>query len=232
MARARRARHRHFEPVRSARSGPRAAGPVGRHHDLSGYPQRPDLRRRQSHGSACAEVHRPTCGRGAEECGLLVESHESASVRDAAVRHEVIRAAALLFICLAESAANAPLYTQDDLLFLTHMIVHHEQALEMTALVPSRTQRDELIRFARYLDGAQRVEIDHMKGLLRAAADRGIPVPQHEMHGDPPMTGMLSRAQMAALAAAHGAEFERLWLEGMIYHHEGALTMGREQQQR
>jgi uncharacterized protein (DUF305 family) len=112
------------------------------------------------------------------------------------------------------------------------MIVHHEQALEMTALVPSRTQRAELIRFARYLDGAQRVEIDHMKGLLRAASDRGIPIPQHEMHGDPPMTGMLSRAQMAALAAAQGAEFERLWLEGMIYHHEGALTMGREQQQR
>jgi uncharacterized protein (DUF305 family) len=155
----------------------------------------------------------------------------------------VIRAAALLLLCIATtglraaapgsgSTANAPLYTQDDLLFLTHMIVHHEQALEMTALVPSRTQRAELIRFARYLDGAQRVEIDHMKGLLRAASDRGIPIPQHEMHGDPPMTGMLSRAQMAALAAAQGAEFERLWLEGMIYHHEGALTMGREQQQR
>jgi uncharacterized protein (DUF305 family) len=145
----------------------------------------------------------------------------------------VIRAAALLFICLAQGPANAPpLYTQDDLLFLTHMIVHHEQALELTALVPSRTRRDELIRFARYLDGAQRAEIDHMKGLLRAAADRGVPTPQHEMHGDPPMTGMLSKAQMAAIAAAHGAEFERLWLQGMIYHHEGALMMGREQQQR
>ncbi len=52
------------------------------------------------------------------------------------------------------------------------------------------------------------------------------------MHGDPPMTGMLSKAQMAALAAAKGAEFEKLWLQGMIYHHEGALGMGREQQQR
>ena len=43
---------------------------------------------------------------------------------------------------------------------------------------------------------------------------------------------MLSKAQMAALAAASGAEFERLWLQGMIYHHEGALDMGRAQQQR
>ena len=46
------------------------------------------------------------------------------------------------------------------------------------------------------------------------------------------MTGMLSKAQMAALAAASGAQFERLWLQGMIYHHQGALDMAREQQER
>ena len=128
-------------------------------------------------------------------------------------------------------AANAPLYTPDDLMFLTHMIMHHEQALEMAALVPSRSHRDEFVRFARYIDGAQRAEIDHMKSLLGAAADRGLEIPHHEMHGDPPMTGMLSHAQMAALAAVTGAEFERLWLQGMIYHHQGALDMAREQQE-
>jgi uncharacterized protein (DUF305 family) len=126
----------------------------------------------------------------------------------------------------------APLYTQDDLLFLTHMIMHHEQALEMAALVPSRSHREEFVRFARYVDAAQRVEIDQMKSLLSMATDRGIPLPQHQMLADPPMTGMLSKAQMAALAAASGAQFDELWLQGMIYHHEGALTMAREQQQR
>jgi uncharacterized protein (DUF305 family) len=125
-----------------------------------------------------------------------------------------------------------PLYTQEDLLFLSHMIEHHEQALELAALVPSRTDREEFIRFARYVDGAQRVEIDQMKSLLRLAAERGMEIPHHDMHGDPPMAGMLSKAQMAALAAATGAEFERLWLQGMIYHHDGALGMGRAQQQR
>jgi uncharacterized protein (DUF305 family) len=110
------------------------------------------------------------------------------------------------------------------------MIMHHEQALEMAALVPSRSHRDEFVRFARYVDGAQRAEIDQMKSLLQMASDRGIPIPHHEMLGDPPMAGMLSKAQMAALAAATGAEFERLWLQGMIYHHEGALDMAREQQ--
>lgn len=143
--------------------------------------------------------------------------------------------AALLLIALATKSAPAaePLYTQEDLLFLSHMIEHHEQALELAALVPSRSQREELIKFARYVDGAQRVEIDHMKGLLDLAAERGQQAPHH--HGprsDPPMAGMLSKAQMAAIAAAKGAEFERLWLEGMIHHHEGALAMGREQQQR
>ena len=145
------------------------------------------------------------------------------------------RLAALFMITLAAAgiaAADEPLYTQDDLMFLTHMIIHHEQALELTALVPERSKRAEFVKFARYLDGAQRAEIDHMQGLLRAASDRGIQIPNHEMHGDPPMAGMLSKAQMAAIRDAHGAEFERLWLKGMIQHHEGALAMGKQQQER
>src|SRR5262245_62160127 len=82
--------------------------------------------------------------------------------------------------------ANA-LFTTEDLLFLTHMVMHHQQALEMTAMVPSRSKREEFIRFARYLDGGQRSEIDHMNGLLKVAAERGIEIPHHEMTGDPPM---------------------------------------------
>ncbi|MDE0362360.1 MAG: DUF305 domain-containing protein, partial [Rhodospirillaceae bacterium] len=50
------------------------------------------------------------------------------------------------------------------------------------------------------------------------------------LHDDPPMAGMLSSAQMDALAAASGDEFERLWLEGMIYHHQGAIDMSHAQQ--
>jgi len=111
----------------------------------------------------------------------------------------------------ASPPRGSPLYTHDELEFLTHMIVHHEQALDMAALVPARTHREEFVRFA---------------------AERGLEIPQHEMHGDPPMAGMLSKAQMAALAAASGPDFERLWLQGMIYHHQGALDMARAQQER
>jgi uncharacterized protein (DUF305 family) len=144
----------------------------------------------------------------------------------------------VLLACLAAPLSSqtpgngAKVYTPEDLLFLTHMIVHHEQALELTALVPSRTMREELVRFARHLDAAQRAEIDQMKSLLALAAERGMTMPSHEQHGDHPMPGMLPKAQMDAIAAARGPAFEKLWLEGMIVHHEGALTMGREQQQR
>ena len=131
-----------------------------------------------------------------------------------------------------EGEIAGPLYTPEDLLFLSHMILHHEQALELAALVPSRTKREDFIRFARYLNGAQQAEIDQMKTLLELAADRGLEPPHHEMNGDPPMAGMLSKAQMAAVRAASGAQFERLWLQGMILHHEGALDMARAQQQR
>jgi uncharacterized protein (DUF305 family) len=125
-----------------------------------------------------------------------------------------------------------PLYTQEDLLFLHHMIVHHKQALELAALVPSRTKREELIRFAGYLDRAQRVEIDQMESLQRLAVDRGLTIPNHEQHRDESMPGLLDKARVDALSSVTGARFERLWLEGMIVHHEGALTMGLAQQQR
>ncbi len=123
------------------------------------------------------------------------------------------------------------LYTAADIQFLQHMIVHHEQALVLCALVPARSARAELQRFARYLDDAQRAEIDAMSGLLKLATDRGVAIPAVHLHGDPPMGGMLSSAQLSAIAAAkEGKDFERLWLEGMIHHHQGAIDMSLEQQ--
>jgi len=135
---------------------------------------------------------------------------------------------ALLFMVCR--AIAAPLYAPSDLQFLTHMIVHHGQALQLCELVPSRTDREEFHRFARYLNDAQQSEIDQMRGLLKAAADRDVQIPEAHLHGDPPMQGMLSKAQMTAIANARGLEFERLWLEGMILHHQGAVDMALAQQ--
>lgn len=131
-------------------------------------------------------------------------------------------------------AAGAPFagtYSGADLTFLTHMIVHHQQALELCALVEDRSRRGEFHRFARYLNDAQQAEIDQMQALLQQAAARGAKTPETRFHADPPMAGMLSKAQMAAIAQARGAAFERLWLEGMILHHQGAVDMALAQQE-
>ena len=143
----------------------------------------------------------------------------------------------LLGVAAAGLSAQTPgrgpaLYTDEELLFLSHMIAHHEQALALAALVPTRTMREELIRFARQVDRGQRAEIDQMKSLIALAADRGLKVPDHALHSAEPMPGLLSKARMDAIAAAKGPPFDRVWLEGMIEHHEGALTMGRAQQRR
>jgi uncharacterized protein (DUF305 family) len=125
-----------------------------------------------------------------------------------------------------------PLYTADDLAFLEHMIMHHQQAVDMGALMEGRAEHPELIRFAGLVADAQRAEIRQMQDLLDLAAARGLAAPEHHMHGDPPMAGMLSQAEIAALKSAKGAAFDRLWLQGMIFHHEGGLAMARAQELR
>lgn len=133
-------------------------------------------------------------------------------------------------VSTASSSASEALFNEVDLKFLQHMIVHHEQAVVMSLLVPTRTERDEFVRFASYVRRGQAAEIEGMQSLLDLAADRGIVVGEHGLHGDPPMEGMLSSTQMQALEAATGPRFERLWLEGMIYHHQGAIDMAHSQQ--
>lgn len=127
-----------------------------------------------------------------------------------------------------------------DAAFLQHMIPHHAQALVMTAMVPARTQRADLRLMAERIAVSQQDEIAQMQGWLRA---RGAAVPQvpagdaaHAGHALPApgapamhdsMPGMLGPAELARLEAARGPAFDRLFLELMIRHHEGAITMVR-----
>lgn len=141
--------------------------------------------------------------------------------------------AAMLGLCggALPGASLQGTYSLADLTFLTHMIVHHQQALELCGLVNGRSQRAELQQFARYLYDAQQAEIEQMQALLAQAEARGAVIPEAHFHSDPPMAGMVSRAQMSAITRARGAQFERLWLEGMILHHQGAVDMALAQQE-
>jgi len=116
-------------------------------------------------------------------------------------------------------------YTDADVKFMQGMISHHAQAVEMVALIPSRTQREDMRLLGHRIDVSQADEIKMMKHWLQV---RGQQVPDehaHHMHDATLMPGMLTPEEMDRLAAATGDEFDRLFLEGMIKHHGGALTM-------
>lgn len=119
-------------------------------------------------------------------------------------------------------------FTEADVRFMQGMIGHHAQALEMTALIPSRTSRPEMKLLGQRIEISQADEIRMMQEWLRA---RGQEVPSehaHHMHGATLMPGMLTQDELARLAAAAGVEFDRLFLEFMIKHHAGALVMVKE----
>lgn len=119
-------------------------------------------------------------------------------------------------------------HTAADAEFFRHMIGHHAQALEMTKLVPSRSSREDLKLLSQRIDVSQQDEIALMRQWLQ---QRGEPLPAPDAHQHAAMghgqlmPGMLTAAELERLAKAAGPEFDRLFLEGMIRHHEGAITM-------
>jgi uncharacterized protein (DUF305 family) len=115
-------------------------------------------------------------------------------------------------------------WSEADVRFLQGMIPHHAQALEMTALAESRAARADVRLVAQRITVSQQDEIAQMQRWLRA---RGQAIPDAHAHhtSHAAMPGMLTPQEMERLAAATGAEFDRLFLEGMIRHHEGALAM-------
>jgi uncharacterized protein (DUF305 family) len=116
-------------------------------------------------------------------------------------------------------------YIGADIKFMQGMIGHHAQAIEMAALIPTRTSRAELRMLGQRIDISQRDEINMMQQWLRARHQLVPGVDAIHQHDAVLMPGMLTDDEMRQLSAAQGPEFDRLFLEGMIKHHEGALTM-------
>jgi uncharacterized protein (DUF305 family) len=127
--------------------------------------------------------------------------------------------------------ATLPPRSQADVEFMQGMIMHHSQGVEMTALIGSHTENKDLRLLGARISSSQSDEIKFMRRWLAA---RGEPVamaapgmPGMDMPREPMglMPGMLTPEQMEALRKAKGAEFDHLFLTGMIQHHHGALTM-------
>ena len=128
--------------------------------------------------------------------------------------------------CAAPTAAPAPTasanpsaFTGADIMFAQMMIPHHQQAVDMGTLAETRASSPEVKALAAKIKAEQAPEITQMKGWLKTA---GAPL---EMGHDMGMGGMLTDAQFDALKNSTGADFDRLFLEGMIAHHKGAIHM-------
>ena len=125
-------------------------------------------------------------------------------------------------------------FVEADVRFMQHMIVHHAQAVEMVELLKTRGASDTVRRLGERIAQSQAAEIALMQEWLTGRAPPAAADPHAGHHGDmatspdpdvAPMPGMLSPNQIRALAAASGPAFDRLFLEGMIRHHQGALDM-------
>ena len=127
-----------------------------------------------------------------------------------------------------------PPLAKADVQFMQGMILHHAQAVEMTAMIESHTQNKDLRLLGAKISSSQSDEIKFMKRWLAARGEsipKAMPNTAKDMPGMemppsmPLMPGMLTPRQMEALRKAKGAEFDRLFLSGMIQHHNGALIM-------
>jgi uncharacterized protein (DUF305 family) len=136
----------------------------------------------------------------------------------------------LLTPATADGPRRAP--SAADVEFMQGMIMHHNQAVLMTAMIPSRSHDAEVLEIGKRISVSQTDEMRFMKQWL---TDRGLPQESESDHGMagmdmsnmdmPMMPGMLTQKQMKALAASTGPEFDYLFLTGMIQHHTGALSM-------
>lgn len=122
----------------------------------------------------------------------------------------------------------APQQVPPDIRFVQGMISHHAQALEMTKLVLARTSRPGIRLLAERIEVSQNDEIAIMRRWLQR---RGAPIPDPDVHVHAAMghgelmPGMLTAEELDQLAKANGVAFDRLFLQSMIRHHEGALRM-------
>jgi uncharacterized protein (DUF305 family) len=122
-------------------------------------------------------------------------------------------------------AASDVVLNAADVEFAQGMIAHHEQAIEMSeiALDPNVGASAEVVDLATRIQAAQDPEVELMTGWLEAAG-APLTMDMSDGHDMSSMDGMMSADEMDALAAATGTEFDRMWLEMMIAHHEGAIS--------
>ena len=140
----------------------------------------------------------------------------SLGVKKNLIKPVIFGLAAILALsaCSSDSQSQSE-FSADDQMFAQMMIPHHEQAIEMSNLALAISKDSEVLQLAEQIKSAQGPEIEQMKSWGASGSD----------HAGHAMGGMLSDSEMEKLTKATGSDFDRLFLEGMIKHHEGAIEM-------
>ncbi|GII32703.1 DUF305 domain-containing protein [Planotetraspora mira] len=127
------------------------------------------------------------------------------------------------------TAVPSPAANAADVLFMQDMVVHHRQALDMSDLAPTRAASDGVKRMAARINDTQGPEISAMTRWLEQQGQR---LPDHHQLQHQDMPGMATPEQMDSLRKAIGTDFDRLFVQLMIDHHMGAITMAADEMEK
>ena len=116
-------------------------------------------------------------------------------------------------------------YIKADVKFLQGMIIHHQQAILMSSMADKRTNNETIVDLAKRIDASQEDEINFMESWLYDRGENKKDIPHHNMHMDMGMAGMATPKQLEDLKNTKATDFDRLFLQLMIAHHDGALKM-------
>lgn len=167
-------------------------------------------------------------------------------IRSAALALAAVTSAAVLAACGGDDDAAQPTgvapnaaFSAADVTFAQQMIPHHSQAVKMATLAATRAQDPAVKNLAAQIVAGQGPEIEAMQRLLEAWGQPLVPAmdgmdhaamsPEELATMSADMPGMVAEEEMAALAAAKGTTFDRMFLAMMIEHHRGALLMAKTQ---
>lgn len=129
------------------------------------------------------------------------------------------------------AAASTAAFNDADVSFATQMIPHHQQAVQMASMAGYQATTPEVKQLATAIKAAQDPEIKLMSGWLTGWG-KPVPTPSHGGghggHGE--MPGMMTEEEMSTLGKQKGSAFDRMWIQMMIKHHQGAVTMAKAEQ--
>lgn len=125
------------------------------------------------------------------------------------------------------AASQSAAHNEDDVSFAQLMIPHHQQAVELSDMVPERSTNPEVVSLAAKIAAAQQPEIDTMKAALKQWGVNPAETQHESGHVGMSMQGMVDDSTMLNLRGLKGPDFDILWLTSMIGHHEGAIEMAK-----